>query len=356
MELAVGVNDSWVKKLYGVDRNGAYGGLQGIGGLLAVADARGLHGVAHDIHGHVVGRTEGSEWKWSRNRFGGYGALPGSAMRPVGEGGDVVKVSGWQGKRADATGYVWMGARYYDPASGRFLSPDPLGHGSSLNLYDYANGDPINRCDPDGRFGRGFGESGSETLEGVGQVLSIVLGSALYHVTGLFSQKWADALFGGSWGAMKETVKGLTDLGKQLIGGNVDKSDVKELIEDIVEDFTGTAEESAAKRLGRATERAAEFLIPVSKFAQGAKAAKLSNATQKALKRSQRKFTKNTSKNGKLQDAGGALDGVEGNAAGGAGKMGSQANRNKDWVSFDSNRSGPVIVGETMSRVEAAAR
>ena len=43
---------------------------------------------------------------------------------------------------------------YYDPTIGRFLSPDPLGHEASMDLYSYANGDPINECDPDGRFGK----------------------------------------------------------------------------------------------------------------------------------------------------------------------------------------------------------
>jgi hypothetical protein len=50
-----------------------------------------------------------------------------------------------------------MGARYYDPASGRFLTPDPMGHEGSLSLYDYAGGDPVNGIDPDGRLGTQFG-------------------------------------------------------------------------------------------------------------------------------------------------------------------------------------------------------
>ncbi len=45
-----------------------------------------------------------------------------------------------------------MGARYYDPRSGRFLSPDPVGHPLCLDLYAYAGGDAINYFDPDGRF------------------------------------------------------------------------------------------------------------------------------------------------------------------------------------------------------------
>ncbi|PWU06494.1 MAG: hypothetical protein C5B43_01735 [Verrucomicrobia bacterium] len=45
-----------------------------------------------------------------------------------------------------------MGARYYHPLSGRFISPDPLGLTGSLDLYNYADGDPINYFDPDGRL------------------------------------------------------------------------------------------------------------------------------------------------------------------------------------------------------------
>ncbi|HEV7642082.1 MAG TPA: RHS repeat-associated core domain-containing protein, partial [Gaiellaceae bacterium] len=44
-----------------------------------------------------------------------------------------------------------MGARMYDPAIGRFLSPDPV-EGGSANPYDYANQDPINSSDVNGTF------------------------------------------------------------------------------------------------------------------------------------------------------------------------------------------------------------
>ena len=46
-------------------------------------------------------------------------------------------------------------ARYYNPATGRFLSRDPEDGGAidpgSLHKYLYANGDPVNGWDPDGR-------------------------------------------------------------------------------------------------------------------------------------------------------------------------------------------------------------
>lgn len=49
-----------------------------------------------------------------------------------------------------------MGARHYDSLIGRFISPDPLGHSATPDLYSYALGDPINFFDPTGRIGTGI--------------------------------------------------------------------------------------------------------------------------------------------------------------------------------------------------------
>jgi RHS repeat-associated protein len=48
-----------------------------------------------------------------------------------------------------ATGLLYMGARHYDPATGRFLQPDPLGVAVD-ELYAYASNNPINSWDPTG--------------------------------------------------------------------------------------------------------------------------------------------------------------------------------------------------------------
>ena len=44
--------------------------------------------------------------------------------------------------------YNWH--RFYDPATGRYLSPDPIGLDGGMNLYAYADQNPINYVDPDG--------------------------------------------------------------------------------------------------------------------------------------------------------------------------------------------------------------
>jgi hypothetical protein len=49
-----------------------------------------------------------------------------------------------------------MGARYYDPTIARFTQQDPqsgnLSSPLTLNRYLYANDNPVNSCDPTGRF------------------------------------------------------------------------------------------------------------------------------------------------------------------------------------------------------------
>jgi RHS repeat-associated protein len=65
----------------------------------------------------------------------------------------------------------------YDPSTGRWLSPDPIGESGGLNLYGYVEGDPVNATDPLGLFSPfkrasagalAFGALGAAFFGGVG--------------------------------------------------------------------------------------------------------------------------------------------------------------------------------------------
>ncbi|AOY95578.1 hypothetical protein BKK79_27980 [Cupriavidus sp. USMAA2-4] len=57
----------------------------------------------------------------------------------------------YTGRENDATRLYCYRARYYDPETGRFVSPDPIGWAAGqTNGYAYVGGDPIGYVDPDG--------------------------------------------------------------------------------------------------------------------------------------------------------------------------------------------------------------
>ncbi|RKE05614.1 RHS repeat domain-containing protein [Catellatospora citrea] len=83
-------------------------------------------------------------------------------VAPFGSGRGT-PVGGWAGARgfvggtADPTGLINLGARDLDPATGRFLSADPVSDESDpqqLNAYAYANNSPVSYRDADGRRAR----------------------------------------------------------------------------------------------------------------------------------------------------------------------------------------------------------
>ena len=148
LELGHNINGSCTWNLYGPDRSGFYGGVQGIGGLESSynQDNETTKHWFNNYFGDAIGWYDSTNQSFSAYRLtlGAYGPMLGSPIPRVSD-------PQWRGHYIDETGFYYMGTRYYDPINGRFLSPDPLGHSSSLGLYDYCNGDPVNGLDPDGR-------------------------------------------------------------------------------------------------------------------------------------------------------------------------------------------------------------
>lgn len=75
----------------------------------------------------------------------------GGKMAGSGPDSTAFKFAGGWGYQSDAPGGLQLlGARYYDPEVGRFISPDPIGLAGGLNLYAYCDNDPAAAVDPDG--------------------------------------------------------------------------------------------------------------------------------------------------------------------------------------------------------------
>lgn len=74
----------------------------------------------------------------------------------IGQSDDTISTSrGFIGEEQDATGLVYLHARYYDPELGRFISADTLTPSEmvvGLNRYAYAFCDPINYLDKNGHW------------------------------------------------------------------------------------------------------------------------------------------------------------------------------------------------------------
>lgn len=144
----------------------------------------------------------------------------------------------------EETGLHYNWHRYYDPASGRYLSKDPIGFaGRDTNLYRYVQNNPVNRVDPSGLAGEGFvtgmvvkgttnnaikkcdvDPSGrriiSATIGGMagGAVAGGVGGAAMAGV-GALPGAIAGAIAGAAGGALRQTIIESAGLGQQIENG-----------------------------------------------------------------------------------------------------------------------------------------
>jgi RHS repeat-associated protein len=88
-----------------------------------------------------------------------YGNRITSDVASPANGSGADEETGFIGERDDAeTGYIYLHARYYDPARGRFVSADPTLPwipGVGLNRYAYAFASPENLADPSGLWSLG---------------------------------------------------------------------------------------------------------------------------------------------------------------------------------------------------------
>ena len=72
-------------------------------------------------------------------------------IRPSAQAWEMTKYGNPFNERSERNIAYDFGARFYDPLTARWLSPDPLADKyTSLTQYNYCGNDPVNRIDPDG--------------------------------------------------------------------------------------------------------------------------------------------------------------------------------------------------------------
>jgi RHS repeat-associated protein len=84
----------------------------------------------------------------------------------VDQTGTVDQPYTYTGREFDSeSGLSYYRARYYDPATGRFLQNDPIGLVGGLNLYAYANANPVSFVDPTGLIADLLADAGFITYD-----------------------------------------------------------------------------------------------------------------------------------------------------------------------------------------------
>jgi RHS repeat-associated protein len=89
---------------------------------------------------------------------------------------------GYAGGYTDSDGLLYLINRYYDPATGQFVSVDPL-VSQTLQPYSYGNGDPVTNTDPTGQIACGTDAIGGPPDPWLDVFGGCIFGEGLY-VTG----------------------------------------------------------------------------------------------------------------------------------------------------------------------------
>ncbi|AFT88738.1 RHS repeat-associated core domain-containing protein [Paraburkholderia phenoliruptrix] len=102
--------------------------------------------VLRDANNNVIALTDAQQQSQTVYSYEPYGATMQTGLADP-------NTQQYTGRENDGTGLYYYRSRYYNPATARFISEDPIGWASGqTNAYAYVNGNPVQFTDP-------FGES-----------------------------------------------------------------------------------------------------------------------------------------------------------------------------------------------------
>lgn len=132
-------------------------GIKGdIGAAVAIELKRSVYAPLHDLNGNIIAILSSDGAIAEQYEIDAFGKEKKKAS-----------LNPWRfsSKRSEEA-LVFFGLRFYDPALGRWLSPDPAGFIEGANLYAYVQNSPLNRLDLFGLLSDGirnpFGELSTE--------------------------------------------------------------------------------------------------------------------------------------------------------------------------------------------------
>jgi RHS repeat-associated protein len=177
--------------------------IHGLGLMAMVTPANAVYIYHFNAVGSTIAMTDSSQAMVNKYAYDPFGNIAANSIENVQQ---PFKFVGEFGVMTEPNGFCYMGARYYDPQVGRFISEDPIGfEGGDVNLYNYVGANPVNRIDPSGESSAIVGFEGFAGAFGFGGQVGIY-GAVVHDPDKAWYEGWSAHVVGSYGGGAAGTV------------------------------------------------------------------------------------------------------------------------------------------------------